>query len=845
MDLSPYAIAVHSGGRLVYVNAAGAELLGASCSEELVGRRIMDFVHPQFREVVEARDRRSQEEGRRAELIEEKFVRVDGRVVDVEAAAIPVDYLGKPAIQIVARDITRRKQVEEALQEGYRRQAWELSLLHQVRTALARVLDPPTVFRTIVEAVARTYGYTQVSAYQLEGGTLVLQHQVGYDQVIERIPIGEGVSGRAVRTGEPVLVEDVREDPAFLGAIEGIVSEICVPLSDGEEVVGMFNVESTEGVKLTRGDLELMVALGETINSAISRARLYARARESEEKYRRLVEQIPAVTYIQELGEPSRTSYLSPRVEMMLGYSPNDLIGDPARWLQLVHPDDRERVLVEVSRAVEDGEPFGAEYRFIARDGRVVWVRDQAVVVRDAEGNPGFWQGVIFDVTERKRHEEELRKSEERLAHQAFHDTLTGLPNRALFMDRLEQALVRAERRSNKTAVLFLDLDNFKVVNDSLGHDIGDMLLVVVARRLRSCLRPEDTVARLGGDEFTILLEDASLSGAIWVAGRISESLRNPFDLEGYEVFVTTSVGIALGGDPGGECANPADLLRDADLAMYRAKENGKAGHEVFDPEMNDRALERLKLESDLRRALELGQFEVHYQPKVLIKSGVIVGMEALVRWRRPERGLVFPAEFVPVAEETGLIVALGRWVLREACRQTREWQEAYDPALVICVNLSAKQFRYPALARDVERILHETGLDPLTLYLELTESVVMEDAPGTADTLRQLKDLGIKLVIDDFGAGYSSLTYLKHLPVDFLKIDRSFVAGLEEEGSVDGEIIAAIIQLAHALGLRVVAEGVENAGQLYRLQELGCDLAQGYYFSRPLPAEALFLAKE
>ncbi|MEW6638524.1 MAG: bifunctional diguanylate cyclase/phosphodiesterase, partial [Actinomycetota bacterium] len=338
------------------------------------------------------------------------------------------------------------------------------------------------------------------------------------------------------------------------------------------------------------------------------------------------------------------------------------------------------------------------------------------------------------------------------------------------------------------------------------------------------------------GDEFTVLIEDTDPSGAIWVAERILEDLRNPFTLGAHEVFVTASLGVSIGGGR----ARPAHLLRDADLAMYRAKEGGKGGYEIFDPEMSARALARLRLENEIRQGLANREFEVHYQPKVSLKTGAVTGVEALLRWHHPERGLLLPSEFIGVSEETGLIVPLGRLVLREACRQMRLWQDLYpgERPLVVCVNVSARQLHRPELASEVGRVLEETGLAPESVYLEVTESVAMDEALEISRTLRQLKRLGVRLVLDDFGVGYSSYARLKSLPVDLLKIDRSFSAGLGES-PVDREIVAAMIRLARALDISTVAEGVETAEQAARLRELGCDLAQGYHFAEPLPAEA------
>ncbi len=424
----------------------------------------------------------------------------------------------------------------------------------------------------------------------------------------------------------------------------------------------------------------------------------------------------------------------------------------------------------------------------------------------------------------------------DQLARQAFRDPLTSLPNRALFMDRLAHALTRTERRGEQLAVLFLDLDRFKVVNDSLGHGVGDQLLIGVSQRLAACLRPEDTIARLGGDEFAILLEDVKDDkGPTSVADRLTGELQQPFVVEGREVVITVSIGIAMST---ARRMTPEDILRDADLAMYHAKGKGKARYEVFDKSMNAPAKERMDLELDLRNAVARGEFILHYQPVVELPTGRITEVEALVRWKHPQRGLLFPADFVGLSEETGLIVPLGRWVLHEACRQTRQWQLAAPATkLAISVNLSARQLQQPGLVDEIGAVLRETRLDPGALRLEITETVVMHDAPITLAKLEALKALGVQLAIDDFGTGYSSLGYLKRFPVDTLKIDRSFVKGIGRDVE-DSAIVRAVITVAKSLGLSVTAEGIETADQLDQLRTLGCDHGQGYFFAKPMTSD-------
>lgn len=413
---------------------------------------------------------------------------------------------------------------------------------------------------------------------------------------------------------------------------------------------------------------------------------------------------------------------------------------------------------------------------------------------------------------------------------QSFQDPLTTLPNRALLIDRLEQALARAARLGRPVAVLFLDLDNFKEINDTLGHSAGDHLLISVAAVLETSMRASDTAARWGGDEFVILLEDMrDPIEATLVAQRIMGALSMPFVFGEREVTVTASIGIAISSSP---LDRPEELLHNADVAMYRAKHGGKNRIEIFDAAMNREVQERRKLEEDLRVALDRGQFEVYYQPKVLLDSGVIVGVEALLRWQRPEYGLVQPAEFIALAEETGQIERIGQWVLQEACRQARRWRFA-DPAPLVSVNLSRRQFYASDLLSEIAGVLDRTQVDPHSLALEIPERVVMQDPDRSQIILQSLKDLGVKIVVDDFGVSSSSLRYLRRLPIDCLKIDRSFMIGLAHE-SENSVIVSTLITLAHSLGLRVVAEGVETAAQASWLRDIDCDLAQGYYFAKP-----------
>jgi diguanylate cyclase (GGDEF)-like protein/PAS domain S-box-containing protein len=551
--------------------------------------------------------------------------------------------------------------------------------------------------------------------------------------------------------------------------------------------------------------------------------------RRSEERFRMLVEGVKDYAIFM-LDPKGCISSWNPGAQRIKGYNSEEIIGRHFSAFYLPEDIDRGHPEEELRLAKEQGH-FEEEGWRLRKDGERFWASVLITALFDEEGNLRGFSKVVRDITERKR-------MEERLEYQAFHDLLTGLPNRHLFMDRLGQTLRRTERRSErKVALLFMDLDNFKVVNDSLGHALGDKLLVAVVERLRGSLRPEDTLSRFGGDEFTVLIEDVkSPEDVVRVAERIVGDLRKPFVVDERELFVRASIGIAMGES---STQSPEELLRNADMAMYKAKADA-ADYRMFDPGMYERVLERLELENDLWRALEKEEFSVHYQPKFRLgQPDRIEGVEALMRWEHPQRGLMLPDEFIPIAETTGLIISIGGCVMKVACCQAKEWQERYpgEEPLSMCVNLSAAQVRHPGLLQDVSSALRESGLEPGSLILEITEGTLLKDTELLETIFRELKALGVKLAIDDFGKEYSSLSYLKRLPVDVLKIDGSFVESLGEDPN-NTIIVEAVIKLAHSLGLEVTGEMVENAEQLEHLRKMGCNFAQGFHLVRPLRSE-------
>ena len=762
--------------------------------EVLIGTTALEWIHPDDLEAVaESIASLVHSDAATAEV---RFRHADGGFRWMEGSG--VNLLDHPEIRGLActfRDVSDRKHAELARRESDER----FRALVQNASDIVEIIDAHGFIRYISPAVGQL-GYRPEDLIGTPAMALV--HPDDQARSTEALV-------KALQSGD--------HDPS--AAPE--VVELRVLAADGQwrwiEIVGsnQLDNEAVQGIVINFRDVT-------------ERKQTVEALQQSEALFRALVHSSRDVTLL--IDRDTRITYASPSAKDRFGWEPAELVGRSG--IEFVHPDDVPEALSRLARLIDDvADETDLVTRLRDRSGNWRWTESVGTNLLDVDGIEALML-TVRDITERKELEAELE-------HQATHDPLTGLPNRALLLDRLGVALARGRRRSSPLAVLFVDVDNFKVVNDSLGHDRGDRILVELAGRLAHRLRDCDTVARFGGDEFVVLCEDLEDENeAVAVAERLRTAATEPFVVDGIEVFVTLSIGISHA--PRAD-ARAESLVRDADAAMYEAKERGRDRTEVFDGAMRARLQERLETESALRRALERGELLLHYQPTVSLLDGTITGVEALVRWEHPERGLLGPAEFVPLAECTGLIVPIGAWVLEQACRQLVRWRTSVAEAadLAVSVNVSGRQLVDADFPARVEAILDEAGADPAWVQLELTESILMDDPDAVVKTLEALRRTGVTVAVDDFGTGYSSLAYLKRFPTQSLKIDRTFIAGIGRSHE-DSTITTAVIRLAHTLGLEAVAEGVEDAEQLVRLRDAGCDLAQGFYFSRPLPAADL-----
>lgn len=769
------------------------------------------------------------------------------------------DYLIKPIDPDRLNDAithalseSRLRREKAVLTNKLREQLSWQSVLFKIGQSVISSLEADEVLRRIVEAGVLLTGAEEGFLALLDEQTdrLFLRASKNIDQEKSktmRLPITDNLIAKVLQTRKPVrTITQTAEDPLIKLSTGFLVRSLLhVPIISRGKALGVLTMVNHSHQKpFLDKDESLMTSLASYASIALDNAGLYHRAqqeiierrkieealRESEERYALAMRGSNDGLWDWDLR--SNEIYFSPRWKSMLGYSEKEITNSPQEWFSRVHPDDIDKLRIDIETHLTRNSPhFENEHRLQHKDGDYRYILSRGIAVSDANGMAQRIAGSITDITERKA-------VEQKLLQYAFYDKLTGLPNRALFVDHLSLAIERAKRRPDfQFAVLFMDLDTFKDVNDSLGHMVGDELLVSVARLLQSRMRSTDTVARFGGDEFVILLDDIhDKFNAQQVSEWIQSALAEPFILNGQEVYISASIGIVLS-ETGYQRSE--EVLRDADIAMYNAKANGKSRFEIFNPEMRTRLLDRLELANDLRRAIENQELRVHYQLIVSLNNGRITGLEALVRWQHPQRGLLAPIEFIPLAEDTGLIIALDRWVLREACRQMHSWklENPMFSDLTISVNISGKQLSQGDFISFVEHTLEAADLDPKYLCLEITESVVIGNKEITVEMCNKLRQLGVHIHIDDFGIGYSSLSYLSDFPVNALKIDRSFISKMSE-GKNEADIVQAIVTLSQRIGVDVIAEGVETSGQLKKLQAMGCEYGQGFYVSKPLAGD-------
>ena len=643
----------------------------------------------------------------------------------------------------------------------------------------------------------------------------------------------EVLGDRQVLTG---AVADLPESERRVLASEGTASVVAVPIFLADGWWGYLAADDCNGGRSwTAGEIELLRVVAAGIEEDVSRKRRVSVEEIMNDRYRAIVEHSPAITYIDALDDGASTLFISPQVEEVLGYPAEEWMRDPDLWLRIVHPEDRARAIAENQRHNETGERFSFDYRVYRKDGRLVWIHDEARVVRDERGVPTFSLGVMLDITDRKR-------GDEKVAFLTYHDELTGLPSRAMFEEFLELSVSRASRHEASVAVLCVDIDDFRLVNDSLGRLAGDEVLNAMADRLREALRETDLVARRSGDTFLLLLADlerdgddveAAVARAESAAQRILESLEVPFRAGGTELYVSASIGISLFPQDGDEAGS---LLRNAEAAMLESKKSGNAYVVSSRGALDSSA--KLRFVTRLRKAVESQRWTLHYQPVLDLASGEMSGVEALIRWIEPDGTLVAPGDFIPVAEELGLIESIGDWVVRELVYQARAWHEL-DIDLTVSFNLSPRQFWQPDLARGILSRIAEGGLDPSSVVVEITESSAMTDPDRAQAILEDLHAGGLRIAIDDFGTGYSSLARIRSMPVDVLKIDRSFVHGVDVDPQ-NQSIVSAFLELSRGLGVTTLAEGIETEQELAFLLERGCVLGQGFYFSKAVPPEEI-----
>ncbi len=771
-------------GNYISINQAAEEIFGYS-RDEALQLNMLQVAAPEYRDLVREKLAKKRNGCSAQTVYELECVKKDGSRLTLEVNSTTICKSGEPiAVQGIARDVTERKQAEEALRESEN----QYRDLFENANDLIYTHDLKGNFTSLNRAGERITGYSREEAVKMNLRDVVAPESLE----------------SAMKMTARKLTEDIPT-----------TYEIDIVAKDRRQV----SLELSTRLIKEKGVPVGVQGIGRDITE---RRRTEEALKASERRFRQLGEGI--FHQVWTARPDGKLDYVNARTLEYFNIPESELLGDS--WHSVVHPDDLDESVKRWNHSIRTGDFYETEFRLLRNDGTYRWHKARANAGFDAGGKIVKWFGTNTDIDDQKQ-------SEDLLNYFAHHDPLTDLPNRAQFMNHLRAAIERAEGNPKMHfAVLFLDLDRFKVINDSLGHVVGDKLLKSIGERLRTHVRPGDIVARLGGDEFTILLNrTGDTDEVIQVAERVQRNLSKPFQIDSYEVFTTASIGIIISDEI---MRRPEDFLRDADSAMYRAKEAGKARYEIFDREMHVRNMNLLRIETDLRHAVERGEFLVLYQPIVQLGGGDVTEFEALIRWHHPEYGLVTPDEFIGVAEETGMIISMGRWILEESCRQIAEWQQTCDQQLSISVNLSAKQLMHPSLAEQISSILEKTGLTARQLKLEVTESTVMEHSDRALSVLKELDELGVLLSTDDFGTGYSSLSYLQRFPFDRLKIDRTFIDKMATDAK-SSAIVKTILMLGENLGLDVVAEGIETDRQLEMLRSLGCKHGQGYLFSKPV----------
>ena len=829
---------IDSDGTITYSSPSTERVLGY-LSKDYIGANFFEFIHDDDRNWVDSLF---------AELVltpgkrfnaEFRYKHENGtwRWIELTATnSIEEDNIG--GIIANYRDITDNRIAQDAIQI----RAAQQSVLAQI-SQMALIESDLSVFMTeIIDQIAETLSveYCMILELQPDGTNFLLQAGIGWKENLIENQFMENthntIAGYTLSSRTPVLIDDLNSEKRFIDQMlfvkHGAVSGVSVVIEGREHAYGVLGIFSSRHRLFSLNDVNFLQALANVLSATIGRIQADEALHKSEERY--MLVATSANDGLWDWNLKLNSIYYSPRWKEMLGYSDDEIKNDIDEWLQRLHPDDAKRVRVALSPSFNAGESrFEIEFRIRHKDNSYRWVLTRGTVIHDAEGVAYRMAGSLTDITERK-------KAEQQLHFDAFHDPLTSLSNRAYFMERLAHVIRIAKRKKDyRFAVLFLDLDEFKVVNDRYGHDVGDRLLKVVASRLLSFMRSMDTLARLGGDEFVILLEDIDkLQEAIQVAERILSQLSEVFEFSDLKITTSASIGIVFNDFI---YEKSEDVLRDADIAMYKAKALGKANYEVFSMTLREQTIARLEREVDLRHALERNQFRIYYQPIYSFLTKRPIGVEALLRWKHPSQGLVMPSEFIKIAEESNLILPIDCYVLHEACVQLQQWEKSY-PAVQnwnVHVNLSSKNFVQLNLVDIIRNIIQETGFTPTRVNLEITESAIMENIDQAIITTRQLRDLGFHISIDDFGTGYSSLNYLTRFPVDILKLDQSFVPRIITDRNTR-EIIDTVLKLAGKLDIRVVAEGIETVEQLGELQALGCEYGQGHLFSKAVNREMI-----